>query len=54
MGKDSVLFKGQHKLDCFPFFFFFLGGGSFKGENTWEDWEVGVLGVHEVTLSNNK
>jgi hypothetical protein len=50
----------QYKLDAFYFVFVFVcllfgWGGSNKGwGHTWVHWEVSVIGVHGVKVSNNQ
>lgn len=49
---------GQYKLDLgffLSFFlFFFVGGISSEWGQTYEDWEVNVIGAHNVKLPNNQ
>lgn len=64
MGKDLVIFKelaggrefdhapinGQHKLDLV----YCREGATRVGGWTWEEWELGVIGVYFMKFPNNQ
>lgn len=70
MGRDSVFFKGLSTgswtmpvsiwASQIELFFFFSGGGGVRVTHkgwwglTWEDWEMGVIGVHDVKFPINQ
>lgn len=70
MGRDSVFFKGLSTgiwtmpvsiwASQIELFFFFSGRGKRASHSqgwwglTWEDWEMGVIGVHDVKFPINQ
>lgn len=41
-------------LGLFVSLSFIFGRGHKGGRKTWKDWEVNVIGAHDVNFSNNR